>query len=135
MTDADLAAILAAAMTLPRPWTAAEFAELRRMPGLVEVLEADGIAIGRVAADEAELLTIAVLPAARRAGLGRALLSAFHDRARARGAATAFLEVADTNVAARALYVRAGYQEVGLRHGYYTEVHPPVDAVVMSRGL
>lgn len=135
MTEAELAALHAAAMTLPRPWTAAEFAALRLMPGLVEVLRPDGVAFGRVAADEAELLTLAVRPAARRQGLGAEILAAFHDAARAKGAATAFLEVAETNAAARRLYARSGYAAAGLRPVYYSEADPPVSALVMRRPL
>lgn len=135
MTNGDLAALHAAAMTLPRPWSATEFAALRQMPGSIEVVRPQGIALGRVAADEAELLTIAVHPANRRRGLGGDLLVAFHAAIRMHGAVTAFLEVAETNAAARALYVRAGYAAIGRRPGYYTEARPPVDAIVMSRAL
>ncbi len=135
MTNAELAALHDAAMTLPRPWSATEFAALRSMPGSVEIVRHGGIALGRVTADEAELLTIAVHPDARRRGLGADLLAAFHDAARRRGAGTAFLEVAETNAAARALYARAGYAAVGRRPGYYAEARPPVDAIVMSRAF
>ncbi len=135
MTDAERAAIHRAAMHLPRAWTAAEFAGLRRMPGLIEIPGQRGFAIGRHAAGEAELLTIAVLPVARRRGLGAGLLAAFHEAAREGGARTAFLEVARTNAAARALYDRAGYAEIGCRRGYYDEVRPAIDAIVMSRAL
>jgi ribosomal-protein-alanine N-acetyltransferase len=95
-----------------------------------------GFALYRAAADEAELLTIAVLPAGRRAGLGAGLLAACEDGARGAGAARMFLEVSEANAAARALYARAGYRECGRRKGYYP--HPGggrEDALVLSKPL
>ena len=95
-----------------------------------------GFALGRVAGPEAELLTLAVHPRARRRGLGRALVAAFEAEAAARGAAEVLLEVAATNHAARALYARLGYVAVGRRPGYYRRAGaPPVDALVLRRGL
>lgn len=78
-----------------------------------------GFALFRAFAGEAELLTISVLPEARRRGLGARLLAACEEGARARGAARLFLEVAAGNTAARALYERAGYSECGRRKDYY----------------
>jgi len=135
MTDADLARIHAAAMTLPRPWSAGEIGALRLMPGVIDIVRPHGFALGRVTLDEAELLTIAVCPDARRRGVGRALLYACHADARSRGARTIHLEVAETNAAARALYTAAGYAPTGRRRAYYTETTPSVDAIVMSCGL
>ena len=92
-----------------------------------------GFALYRAVAGEAELLTISVLPEARRSGIGAGLLAACEDGARASGAARLFLEVAEGNVAARTLYDRAGYRECGRRKGYYQ--HPDGsrdDAVVME---
>ncbi|TDL81927.1 GNAT family N-acetyltransferase [Palleronia sediminis] len=135
MTDAELARLHAAAMTVPRPWSAAEIATLRMMPGAILAIRPDGFAIGRVVLDEAELLTVAVAPHARRRGLGRALLAIYHAEARARGAGRSLLEVADGNRAARALYEAEGYAACGLRRAYYTEATPPQDAIVMARDL
>ena len=92
--------------------------------------------MGRVVLDEVELLTLAVEPAARRQGLGRALLARFGVEAAAAGATRAFLEVATDNLPAIGLYASAGYRETGRRRGYY---HPsggaPVDAVIMVYDL
>ena len=71
-------------------------------------------------ADEAEILTLAVRPSARRAGLGGRLVEAAVVRAAALGAERMFLEVAEGNVAARALYARSGFVEMGRRRGYYS---------------
>jgi ribosomal-protein-alanine N-acetyltransferase len=87
----------------------------------------------RTVADEAEILTVGVVPAARRRGIARRLLAALLGAARDRGAAVAYLEVRIDNEAARALYASEGFAEIGLRRGYYDGGR--VDAVVMSREL
>lgn len=106
-------------MDFPAPFTEAEFASLLAAPGVFVLGDATGFALGRVAADEAELLTVAVAPAARRRGRGRHWLRAFEAEAARRGAETGFLEVAEKNAAARALYAAEGWAEVGRRRGYY----------------
>ena len=78
-----------------------------------------GFVLARVAADEAEVLTLAVLPEQRRHGLGRALLDQAMRTAGEQGARAMFLEVAEANRAARALYDGAGFLEVGRRRRYY----------------
>lgn len=98
---------------------------------------ADGKLLGwagvRVIADEAEILTVGVIPAGRRRGTGRRLLTALLDHARERGARTAFLEVRVDNDAAISLYEREGFSRVGIRRGYYAGGR--VDAVVMRRDI
>ena len=84
-------------------------------------------------ADEAEILTVGVVPSARRRGIARMLLGALLDEARRRGAREAYLEVRIDNAAARALYAKEGFAELGIRPGYYDAGR--VDAVVMSRDL
>ena len=87
-------------------------------------------------ADEAEVLTLATDPDHRRKGLARACLSAFDAGARARGATTAFLEVAEDNAPALALYRAAGYRETARRAGYYARRNgPKVDALILSKTL
>lgn len=80
--------------------------------------------------DEAELLRIAVEPAARRHGLGRVLVDAVLQLAVSRGCRHVDLEVARANAAARALYAAAGFVEVGMRPRYYTA---PVDDALLLR--
>lgn len=137
MSPAALAALHAACFRRPRPWTEAEFAALLAGPGVILVTDAAGFALGRAAGGEAELLTLAVIPEARRRGLGRALLVRFEAEARARGAAEVFLEVAADNLPARALYARAGYGQAGRRRGYYAAgpEGPATDALVLRRSL
>lgn len=120
----------------PRPWSAAEFALLAAEPGVLVLVEPDGFAIGRLAGPEAELLTLAVRLDARRRGTGRALVAAFEAQARAQGAAEAFLEVAQSNTAARALYAGVGYAVVGERRGYVVgRDGTAVDALVLRKPL
>jgi ribosomal-protein-alanine N-acetyltransferase len=86
-----------------------------------------------VVADSAEILTVGVIPAARRLGIARLLIDGLLAEARRRGAVEAFLEVRVDNEAAQSLYVREGFTQVGLRPGYYDGGR--VDAVVMRRDL
>lgn len=79
--------------------------------------------------DELHINNLAVLPAWRRRGVGRALLEAVLAEARRLGAARATLEVRASNQAARALYERAGFRPAGLRRGYYT--NPAEDALIL----
>ena len=88
-----------------------------------------GYASAAVVADVADLTRIAVVPDARRAGVGGALLAALLDAASDRGAARMMLEVDETNRPALTLYASAGFVEISRRDGYYG---PGVDAVVME---
>jgi ribosomal-protein-alanine N-acetyltransferase len=76
-------------------------------------------AVCRVVEDELQVLVLAVAPSRRRHGLARALLASTLERGVAAGARRAFLEVRVGNVAARALYERAGFEVVSRRARYY----------------
>ena len=133
MTPEALAALHARCFPAhPRPWSAAEFSDLigNRLNFLL--IRPQGFLLGRVVADEAELLTLAVAPEARRQGLGRALLNEFALTSSARGAREAFLEVAADNAPAIALYAGNGWDRAGQRRDYYA---PGIDAIIMRRGL
>ena len=86
-----------------------------------------------VVADQAEILTVGVVPAFRRRGIARRLLTALCDHARSRGATEVFLEVREDNQGAQALYRSEGFAELGVRRGYYDNGR--VGAVVMRREL
>lgn len=136
MTPAEMARLHAASFTTPRPWTEAEFVALLDSPLCFLLADQSGFLVGRVVADEAELLTLAVDPEARRQGAGGRLVNCFLDESRRRGARSAFLEVAQTNAAARALYRKAGFTETGRRRGYYRNADSaPVDALVLVMAL
>lgn len=79
--------------------------------------------------EQADIQTIAVAPAARRAGLGRTLMNALLAEARARGAREVFLEVRADNPGAQRLYDSLGFAPIAVRPGYYQP--DDVDAIVM----
>ncbi len=134
MTPEVMAALYARAFPDGRAWSVDEIVGLCQAPGFAATADT-GFALGRVVADEAELVTIAVDPGARRPGSGHALLAAFEADAKARGAGRAFLEVGADNAPARALYRAAGWTETGRRKGYYTRDTGSVDAVTMAKTL
>ncbi len=78
---------------------------------------------------QADIQTIAVVPAARRSGLGRALMNALLAEARTRGATEVFLEVRADNPGAKSLYDGLGFEEIAVRPHYYQP--DDVDAIVM----
>jgi ribosomal-protein-alanine N-acetyltransferase len=90
-----------------------------------------GFLIGRQAADEAEILNLAVAKESRRKGEGGALLEAALERFRARGVSRVFLEVRDSNAAGLAFYAKHGFSKIGRREGYYRE--PFESAIVMEK--
>ncbi|EME69245.1 acetyltransferase [Paramagnetospirillum caucaseum] len=124
------------------PWSATSMAEVLALAGSEGLIAVDGgsltpaaeapgpagLVLWRRIFDEAEILTIAVLPPWRRGGLGARLLDAAMGAAARAGALTMFLEAAADNHAALALYQSKGFQRVGLRRGYYGGV----DGVTMS---
>lgn len=115
------AAIHAEAFAGPHdaPWSTEAFAALLQQPGVFSVYSRNGFILMRTVADEAEILTLAVRPEARRAGEGGRLVREGLVGAAELGAVRVFLEVAEDNVPARALYARAGFTEAGRRPGYY----------------
>ena len=134
MTPEALAATYAAAFPQSRAWTASEFADLLAHKGSVFAGSADSFAIGRAVLDEVELLTIATAPHLQGKGIGTATLASFEAVAMARGVTTFHLEVADDNVAAKALYQKAGYAQIARRKAYYQRPNRlAVDAIVMSK--
>jgi len=119
---AALAALHAASFN--RGWSEQEFEQLltdrnvtadRAVSGRTSV----GFIVSRRAADEAEILSVAVARAWRGHGLARRLLDLHLRRMAGRGLRTVFLEVDEDNTPARRLYARAGFGEVGRRPGYY----------------
>ena len=124
------------AASFDRGWSRSEIADLLNTPGacavVMENTPENGFALARIGADEAELLTIAVAPQARRQGLGAALLSALERACAEAGAVALYLDVSVKNAAARRLYARSAYEEVGFRPGYYADGS---DALLMRKPL
>lgn len=152
MVPADLRDVLALEHDLfpDDPWTPQMFAEEVDQPPesrLYLVAEATGLppeAGGRVMAGyaglmfvpggtQADVLTIAVAQAYWERGIGSALLGALITAAAERGCTEVFLEVREDNPRARGLYLRRGFEEIGVRRGYYQP--SGVNAIVMRKDL
>jgi ribosomal-protein-alanine N-acetyltransferase len=128
-----MAEIHAACFPPGERWGADAMALQLGQPGAFGLIDpAGGFLLLRVAADEAEILTLGVAPAARRQRRASALLAAAAARAAAAGARAIYLEVAETNAPARSLYSAAGFVEIGRRRRYYAGGS---DALVLRREL
>ena len=118
------------------PWHQRAMAELLVLPGVFGWLAGgdrpQGFVLARAAADEAEILTLMVLPPYRRLGLAQQLLSRVSEHARMQGVLTLFLEVAASNGAALDLYTKVGFALVGRRPRYYANGG---DALMMALTL
>ena len=127
------------------PWGPSSMAASLGMPGAAGLIAVEGasltpsqggagpagLLLWRLAAGEGEILTLAVLPPWRRHGLARRLMEAALAAAAAAGTEAMFLEVAADNLAGLGLYRGLGFNQVGLRKGYYNGV----DALTMRRDL
>lgn len=124
-----------------RGWGADEFEQiLIERNALAHRLRLGGATIGfivsRTAADEAEILSVAVAPKHRGRGFSRDLLRTHLGHLAGHGLKTVFLEVEENNRPARALYERAGFRVVGRRDRYYKDSSgEQLNAVVMRRDL
>jgi ribosomal-protein-alanine N-acetyltransferase len=122
-------------------WNTEFLGRLLAQPGAFSMVAADdgtpaGFVLARANAGEAEILSVAVRLSSRRRSLATALVQSVLDLASADGVAEVFLEVAAENAAARALYRRLGFREVGLRPAYYREgTGVGSDALILRRAL
>jgi ribosomal-protein-alanine N-acetyltransferase len=131
---ADIPALVALErIAFTDPWSSADFADCRAADWPILVAEADagvvGYGVGRSMLDEAEILNLGVAVPAQRRGIGRALVRELLATFSKRGVTSVFLEVRDSNHAARELYESFGFLEVGRRTRYYQR--PVEDAVVL----
>jgi len=95
-----------------------------------------GFSVSRIAADEAEILSIAVAQSHRGRGLSNTLLLTHLGHLAGRGVRTVFLEVEENNQPARRLYKRAGFAVAGRRERYYRQASgEPLNALLMRRDL
>lgn len=113
-----------------KPWSAGDFADLKKS-GCDIVASQNGFIVYRVTLDEAELITIGVHPDARRGGIAATMIELMVRDLIARGVKKVFLEVAENNHPARALYERHGFVAVGRRPKYYDGI----DAILIAREL
>jgi ribosomal-protein-alanine N-acetyltransferase len=139
------AADLASVVELERacysdPWPATAFAALPDNPRVYfavadspVVKSIAGYVVAWYVLDEGELANLAVATAARRQGIGKALLDAAIGESLDRGVADLYLEVRESNQSARRLYASRGFEEVSRRKGYYRS--PVEDALILRRTL
>jgi ribosomal-protein-alanine N-acetyltransferase len=134
LADIDvMAAVHATAFSPADTWSRDLFSLQLALPNVFGLLHpSGGLILARVAADEAEILTLAVSPNVRRGGIGAALLREATILAAARGARAVFLEVSVANSAACRLYTAAGFVQAGRRRHYYSD-HS--DALVLRLDL
>lgn len=142
LVDADIEAVVALERDAhAAPWTAGNFRDAMAAGYGVAVGAIDGVIVAYgvllFAPGEVQLLNLTVAPAARRRGVGRALLRRFLADAHARGANQCFLEVRVSNEVAIALYASEGFVPVARRAAYYPAQAAALreDALVMRRAL
>lgn len=136
MTDADLTMVARGDQLVEEtPWSKGDFADCLREGWTCLVGEIDGDIVSwgviRGIFDEAELLTIGVMPSFQRKGIGEATLRALLDKMKEIGVTHCFLEVRESNVRAQRLYKKLGFQSVGRRRDYYRRGNGHEDGLVM----
>jgi ribosomal-protein-alanine N-acetyltransferase len=121
------------------PWSENIFRDCLRVGYTCRALDLAGQIIGygimSVGAGEAHILNVCVRDQFRNLGFGRRLLEHLLERATAAGVGEAFLEVRPSNLAAIRLYQRLGFEQIGIRRGYYQAPDGREDAIVLKRDL
>lgn len=140
MHDLDVPVIVAIERAAYQfPWSEAIFRDCLRVGYVCRVVDVGGDPTGygimSVGAGEAHILNVCIRDAYRGRGLARKILLYLLDRARASGMREAFLEVRPSNTAAAQLYHSMGFEQVGMRRGYYQAIVGREDAAVLRRVL
>jgi ribosomal-protein-alanine N-acetyltransferase len=136
-SERDAVATLFAAVAEASHWSAPDLAQLEAAGAQVwveaEESEPAGALALRQAADETEILNVAVRAGQRRRGIGRRLMETALQQAVSSGSRRVFLEVRESNAGAQAFYAQLGFAQDGRRRKYYRD--PPEDALLLSRTL
>lgn len=140
-SEGDLAAVCRIEQaSFADPWSERDFRSVLDFSQAIFLVAADrrsgvvtGYAIALAVSDQAEVLSLAVDPVRRREGLGGRLIDAAITEAESRGTDSMFLEVRESNRAARELYASRGFEEISRRRGYYRK--PVEDALVLRRAM
>lgn len=135
MTLADTSAVIAVERSAYEfPWTEGIFRDCIRVGYVCRVVdmvgEVAGYGIMTLGAGEAHLLNLCVRSDLRKRGVGRSLLESLLAHARQQRVVDLFLEVRPSNPAAIRLYVAMGFQQIGVRRGYYQAAGGREDALV-----
>lgn len=140
MTEADVPAVFAVERASYQfPWSEGIFRDCLRVGYICRVLALGSHVVGygvmSVGAGEAHVLNLCVADAYRCRGLGRRMLGYLLERGAAAGMSEAFLEVRPSNMAAIRLYQATGFEQVGMRRGYYQAAGGREDAAVLRLAL
>jgi ribosomal-protein-alanine N-acetyltransferase len=140
MQASDLDAVMQIEkVNFPFPWTAGNFKDSISSGYTCLVLETGnniiGYAVLMMVLDEAHLLNVSVAPSHKGQGLGRYLLDYMMQIGREKGGLNMFLEVRPSNTSAITLYESIGFNEMGVRPGYYPAQNGREDAVLMGVAL
>jgi ribosomal-protein-alanine N-acetyltransferase len=125
----------------PRYWNRQAFTDFFAVKDTFALLVEEGdraiaMMVCRVTFDQADVLTLAVLPAFRRRGIAKMLVEKTLDSCKECGAKKLFLEVEDGNIAALKLYENAGFKNISRRKLYYQQLDGSLtDALVMAKKL
>jgi ribosomal-protein-alanine N-acetyltransferase len=137
LSDVPAITVILAESPEAAAWSQDSLEQLASIDGAGWIAEQDrviaGFLLGRIAADEFEILNMAVSRDLRRSGIGSKLLASALEFARVAGAARAYLDVRASNQPAIALYARRGFTECGRRARYYRD--PVEDALLLSLHL
>ncbi|MBE7635849.1 ribosomal protein S18-alanine N-acetyltransferase [Sneathiella sp. P13V-1] len=140
--DATAASVMAVLhkQCFDKNWSEEEFGKLLALPGVFcHILSLNGQPCGfslcNNSGEEAEILTICILPDCRGRALGDCLLSTDIEHLRASNCPRLFLEVAENNVSARRLYEKSGFKKIGIRRNYYLVGEQKIDALVLEKNL
>lgn len=122
------------------PWDVGAIEQIMKIPGFFGRIgwvgdDSVGFALALALGEEAEVLSLGVVPDHRRAGMGSALLASICLEAGQRGIERIVLEVAVDNQAARAMYGARGFSVVGRRRNYYRQAGHFVDALILRAWL
>ena len=124
-------------MSFSLPWSLESLELMLTEQASALVALEDGRVLGYVGMmcvlDEGQIINVAVHPDARRRGGGRTLMEAAETYAKERGIVFLSLEVRESNIAARSLYSSLGWEEQGIRKGFYS--HPVENACVMTKSI
>ena len=140
MTPEDIDAVMQIELqAYPHPWTRVIFRDCLKAGYHGIIAAQDGREIGyamlSVAVGEAHLLNLCIHPLQQGRGHGRQLLNRVFEEASRRGAETLFLEVRASNRIAQSLYVESGFNQIGMRPGYYPDDRGREDALVFAKQL
>ncbi len=137
MVEADVTSVVAIERAAYQfPWSEGIFRDCLRVGYVCRVAVAESEVVGygvmSVGAGEAHILNLCIDAHFRCRGVGRRMLEYLVDRARAAGMSEAFLEVRPSNTAAIRLYQSVGFEQVGIRRGYYQAIGGREDASVLK---